>query len=180
MATTKRTTKSKATEVETKPVKKNNRIPLDTEVPCASNVKGHLTYISKSPTGTSAEWDEFGSYQYLDVRELLLMRNTQKRFFDDNWISIKDTDDGEYTADDIYKFLRVDDKYGEFYDADNIESFFDLNKEQMEAKVSKMSRGMKELLSIMAVDKFDRGEIDSIKKKDAIIEVLGIKLDEVD
>ena len=106
------------------------------------------------------------------------MRNNQKRFFNDNWISLKDTDDGEYTANDIYKFLRVDDKYGDFYDADNIESFFDLNEKQMADKVSKMSRGMKDLVAVMALDKIENDEIDSVKKRRAIIKVLGLEIGE--
>lgn len=187
MATAKNT-KSKATEtnkeqvvekVQTKVAKKKDaRIPLDVEVPCLCNVKGGLIYTSTRAGGMNAEWSDFGDLQYLDVRELLLMRNNQKRFFNDNWISLKDTDDGEYTADDIYKFLRVDDKYGDFYDADNIESFFDLTERQMTEKVSKMSRGMKDLVSVMALDKIENDEIDSVKKRRAIIKVLGLEIGE--
>lgn len=187
MATTKNT-KSRTTEtIEEKVVekaqpknakRKDTRIPLDVEVPCLCNVKGGLIYTSTRAGGMNAEWSDFGDLQYLDVRELLLMRNNQKRFFNDNWISLKDTDDGEYTANDIYKFLRVDDKYGDFYDADNIESFFDLNEKQMADKVSKMSRGMKDLVAVMALDKIENDEIDSVKKRRAIIKVLGLDVSE--
>ena len=186
MATTK--TRQKQTESKDENVieksqkktvqKRDTRIPLDVEVPCVCNVKGGLIYTSTRNGGMNAEWSEFGELQYLDIRELLLMRNSQKRFFNDNWISLKDTDDGEYTADEIYKFLRVDDKYGDFYDADNIESFFDLNEEQMADKVSKMSRGMKDLVSVMALDKIENDEIDSVKKRRAIIKVLGLEISE--
>lgn len=180
---TARNTKSKQTETVKDVIKespktnkrKGKRIPLDVEVPCLCNVKGGLIYISTRNGGMNAEWSEFGDLQYLDVRELLLMRNSQKRFFNDNWISIKDTDDGEYTADDIYKFLRVDDKYGDFYDADNIESFFDLDEKQMKDKISRMSRGMKDLVSIMALDKIENGEIDSLKRRNEIISALGLE-----
>jgi len=158
--------------------KRDARIPLDVEVPCLCNVKGGLIYTSTRNGGMNAEWTDFGELQYLDVRELLLMRNSQKRFFNDNWISLKDTDDGEYTADEIYKFLRVDDKYGDFYDADNIETFFDLNEKQMADKVSRMSRGMKDLVSVMALDKIENDEIDSVKKRRAIIKVLGLEIGE--
>ena len=186
MATTRtkqKQTESKAENVIEKPQtktvqKREARIPLDVEVPCVCNVKGGLIYISTRNGGMNAEWSEFGELQYLDIRELLLMRNSQKRFFNDNWISLKDTDDGEYTADEIYKFLRVDDKYGDFYDADNIETFFDLNEKQMADKVSKMSRGMKDLVSVMALDKIENDEIDSVKKRRAIIKVLGLEISE--
>lgn len=164
--------------VPSKAKRREARIPLDVEVPCLSNVTGGLSYISTRNGGMNAEWSDFGDLQYLDIRELLLMRNTQKRFFVDNWISLKDTDDGEYTAEDIYKFLRVDDKYGDFYDADNIESFFNLTEKQMADKVSKMSRGMKDLISVMAIDKIENDEIDSVKKRKAIINALGLKLGE--
>lgn len=184
MATTKTTTQkeTKETVIKEKQVKKPSvrRIPLDLELPCVSNVKGHLVYISKRIGGLNADWDEFGDVQYLDVRELMLMRNTQKRFFDDNWIVIKDSDDGEYTADEVYKFLRVNDKYGDYYDADNIETFFDLSPSQMKEKIARVSTGIKELLTITALDKFERGEIDSIKKKQAIKDALGIKDEEVE
>lgn len=186
MATVKNT-KTKTTELKEHDTKntqpktsrrRDARIPLDVEVPCLCNVKGGLIYTSSRAGGMNAEWSEFGEMQYLDVRELLLMRNTQKRFFNDNWISLKDTDDGEYTADDVYKFLRVDDKYGDFYDADNIESFFDLTESQMADKVSKMSRGMKDLVSVMALDKIENDEIDSVKKRRAIIKTLGLEISE--
>lgn len=184
MATTKNTTQKeiKQTTAKEKQVKKTSvrRIPLDLELPCVSNVKGRLVYISKRMGGLNADWDEFGDIQYLDIRELMLMRNTQKRFFDDNWIVIKDSDDGEYTADEVYKFLRVNDKYGDFYDADNIETFFDLSPSQMKEKIARVSTGIKELLTITALDKFERGEIDSIKKKQAIKDALGIKDEEVE
>ncbi len=179
MATTKTNTQKelKETPLKEKQAKRQSvrRIPLDLELPCVSNVKGHLVYVSKRTGGLNADWDEFGDIQYLDVRELMLMRNTQKRFFDDNWIVIKDSDDGEYTADEVYKFLRVNDKYGDYYDADNLETFFDLSPSQMKEKVAKVSKGIKELLTITALDKFETGEIDSIKKKQAIKDALGIK-----
>ena len=153
---------------------------MDLEVPCVCNVKCPfgLEYISARVGGLNANWDEFGSVQYLDIRELMQMRNTQKRFFDDNWIVIKDSDDGEFTSEDIYKFLRIDEKYGDYYDADNIENFFKLTPSQMREKVGRMSGGMKELLTITAIDKFNTGEIDSIKKKKAIKDALGIKDEE--
>lgn len=165
-------------EVTTEPVieapKKNRRIPLDLEVCCVSNVKGVLTYTSSRNGGLNADWDEFGSEQYLDIKELMSMRNTQKRFFDDNWIVIRDSDDGEYTADEIYKFLRVSEKYGDYYDKDNLETFFDLTPKQMKEKVAKVSDGIKELLIATACEKFKNGEIDSIKKKQAVKDALGI------
>ena len=162
-----------------KQVKKNRRIPTDLEVACVSNVKGRLTYVSNRAGGLNADWDEFGSEQYLDIKELMNMRNTQKRFFDDNWIVIRDSDDGEYTADEIYTFLRVAERYGDFYDKDNLDTFFDLSPDQMKDKVSRVSDGIKELLISTALDKFKSGEIDSIKKKEAIKTALGIEDDEV-
>lgn len=165
----------------TQPVKEKKsaprRIPLDLEVPVASNVNGQLTYVSTRVGGLNTEWHEFGSIQYLDIRELLLMRNSQKRFFTDNWISIKDSDDGEFTAEDIYKFLRVDESYGNYYDADNIDTFFELPPTAMKEMATKLSNGMKELLTSIALDKFESGEIDSIKKKQAVIDALGINID---
>lgn len=170
-------TSVETTETTVRP-KKDGRIPLDTEFPCVCNAKGGLIYISKNALGRSAQWDEFGDVQYLDIRELLTMRNTQKRFFTDNWLSIKDTDDGEWTGEEAYEFLRVDEHYGTFYDADNIEKFFKLTPKQMEEQVKNMSRGMKDLLAVMAIDKIERGEIDSLKKRNDLSRILGFKMSE--
>ena len=45
-------------------------------------------------------------------------------------------------------------------------------------KVSKMSRGMKDLVSVMALDKIENDEIDSVKKRRAVIKALGLEIGE--
>lgn len=155
---------------------KIKRLPLDIEIPCTNNTHGELVYKSTRSGGLDTDWDEYGSVQYMDLRELMQMRNTAKRFFTDNWIVVGDTDDGEYTAEDIYNYLKVNESYNDFYSPDNVDDFFSLNEKQMKDKASRLSKGMIDLLSVIALEKMDAGEIDSVSKIRGIETALGIKL----
>ena len=91
--------------VEKKDYSKKAKIPKDYDIPVKSNVQGKLIYTSKK-TGYTEEWDEMGTIAYLEYDELVSMRNSHKKFFEDNWVLIEDTDD--YTADEIYYSLNID------------------------------------------------------------------------
>ena len=82
-----------------------HRIPLDTMVTVVCNTIGGATYISKKASGYIVEWEDFGSEEYMELGELVAMRNTDRRFFEDNWITLEDTD--EYDAMQLYEFLKV-------------------------------------------------------------------------
>lgn len=161
-------------------VKENNKkskssvkIPLDLEVPVTSNYTGKLIFISKKSNGYSVEWDEYGMTEYMEIGELLSMRNTDKRFYEDNWIVIEDTD--EYTADDIYKFLKVDRYYKQVYTPDNIDSFFKLTPNEMVKCIGVLSKGMKECIAVKAQAMINEGTLDSNKQIDALSEALKVE-----
>ena len=78
---------------------------LDTMVTVVCNTIGGATYISKKASGYIVEWEDFGSEEYMELGELVAMRNTDRRFFEDNWITLEDTD--EYDAMQLYEFLKV-------------------------------------------------------------------------
>ena len=81
------------------------KIPLDTVVPVVCNVIGGAIYKSAKTIGYTIDWDAYGSVEYVELSELVSMRNTARRFFEDNWIVLEDTEN--FTAVQLYDFLRV-------------------------------------------------------------------------
>ena len=112
-------------EDTTKPIVKTTkatRIPLDTMVTVVCNTIGGATYISKKAAGYIVEWEDFGSEEYMELGELVAMRNTDRRFFEDNWIILEDTDD--YDAMQLYEFLKVAKYYTNVFTSRNIDELF--------------------------------------------------------
>ena len=157
---------------------KSNRIKIDSDylVPVRSNVGGVLYYKSKR-TGYEETWDETGTVIEMEFSELIAMRNNQKKFFENNWIVIEDTDD--YTADEIYKALNVDKYYTSNGLYDNIDDIFSFSAKKIEEVVPTLSKPVRETIITkaynMLAEKDER--LDSNKKREALEKALGISFD---
>jgi len=160
--------------IKNKPIKKN-KIPVDLDVPCRSAVRGGLTYISKRTNGYQIEWNDFGDPQYIEFQELMSMRNTDLRFFKDNWIVIEDTD--EYTAQEIMDALRVSQYYKTSIDIDNFDSLFNESADEIETKVSKMSSGLKDTVAMRAKQLYNDGKLYDLRCIKALEKSLGVELE---
>ena len=145
------------TETIVKP-KKTTRIPLDTIVTVVCNTIGGATYISKKASGYIVEWEDFGSEEYMELGELVAMRNTDRRFFEDNWIVLEDTD--EYDAMQLYEFLKVSKYYTNVFTSRNIDELFSYSKDKIAKTISTLSRGMKETIAARAKQKLDENTLD--------------------
>lgn len=138
--------------------KKATRIPLDTIVTVVCNTIGGATYISKKASGYIVEWEDFGSEEYMELGELVAMRNTDRRFFEDNWIVLEDTD--EYDAMQLYEFLKVSKYYNNVFTSRNIDELFSYSKDKIAKTISTLSRGMKETIAARAKQKLDENTLD--------------------
>lgn len=134
------------------------RIPLDLIVTVKNNQMSPLLYRSNDDS-LLLEWDEFGSEEYMTIRELVTMKNSQRRFFEDNWIVLMDT--VEYTADEIYKFLRVDKMYAKVLDLWQIEDLFKSSPTEIKSVIKTLSSGMKDTIKDIAYKKYKSGALDS-------------------
>lgn len=158
----------------TKTVSKTKlEIPSNTIIPVRSGVHGILTYSSKKTFGYIIDWDDYGSVEFLEYGELLSMRNTQRSFFENNWIFIEDTDD--YCAEDIYKSLVVDKYYNSVVTGDDLEKLFIMTPEEIKKMVSVLSSGVKQNIASVAKSKIESGEFDSINRIKALEESLGLE-----
>lgn len=149
------------------------KIPLETIVPVTCNVQGGAVYTSKKINGYIVEWDEYGSTEYMELSELVSMRNTDRRFFEDNWVICEDTE--EYRAMQIYDFLKVAKYYTNVFTPENIDTIFNENPKQIIKIISTLSDGMKSTIATRAKIKVDAKEIDSNSKIEALETALDVK-----
>lgn len=158
---------SESSKIETaKNIQKTIKIPLDTIIPVTCNIKGNLIYISKKIAGYTIKWDNFGSTEYIELSELVSMRNSDRRFFEDNWIICEDTED--YTAMQIYDFLKVSKYYKSVFTPENIDTIFENEPTQIIKTISTLSKGMKETIAVRAKEKIEAKELDSKSKIEAL------------
>ena len=164
----------KVTPIPKVKTKQKIRIPADTLVSCRSGVRGELKYISRRMNGMQYIWNDFGDENSIEYEELSSLRNTDMRFFKDNWIVFEDSD--EYTAQEIYESLKVDQYYKNMISIDNFDSLFNDEPENIIRIVSGMTNGLKETVSIRAKQLYNTGILDSRKRIEAIESSLGIEL----
>ena len=146
------------TSAVAKKIQSSVRIPLDTIVPVICNTVGGAFYSSKKIMGYTVEWEDIGSVEYMELGELSSMKNTDKRFFEDNRIVFDDTE--EYTASELYDFLKVSKYYKNVLTPDNIDEIFTYPKDEIVKTISTLSRGMKENVAVRAKQKLDENTLD--------------------
>lgn len=168
-----RPTKTNATQ-PSKPEK--IKIDADYMIPVKSNVGGVLYYKSKK-TGYEETWDETGIVIEMEYGELVSMRNSQKKFFTNNWIVIEDTD--EYTAEQIYKALNVDKYYTSDGAYETIDDIFEFSAKKIEEVVPTLSKAVKETIITKAYTMLAEEDerLDSKAKVKALEKALGISFD---
>jgi hypothetical protein len=135
-------------------------------------------YISKK-TGARWDWNEFGNEQQLPIDELVTMSNTQRTFFEENWVVIDGFCDEEYqkfTDYDIYDYLQVSRFYDKTLCPRNIDDVFSMSVPDIETKVPNMSRGVKNTIILRANDFIKIGKLDSLKTIKALEKALGCEL----
>lgn len=173
LATQNSTSSSLNTNTVTQNSKKKS-IPADYMIPVKSGVQGILVYLSKKTYGYTIEWNSYGEIEYIEYSELLSMRNTSKTFFENNWIFFEDTDD--YTAQELYEILKVDKYYRNTVLGENLDDIFLMTADEIISTIAPLSKGVKETIALSARNKIDSGELDSIKRIEALEKALNAEL----
>ena len=154
-------------------IQKTNKIPLNTVVPVVCNVEGGAVYECQRMKGYIIRWESYGSVEYIELEELVSMRNMAKRFFEDNWILLEDTE--EYSAIQLYEFLKVTKFYENILTPETIDNIFEMSANDIIKTVSNLSKGMKSTIATRAKMKIDAKELDSNNKIEALETVLNVK-----
>ncbi|WP_143322782.1 hypothetical protein [Clostridium sp. HBUAS56010] len=158
----------------TSKIKSKIKIPLDTMIPVRSGVQGELIYLSKKTVGYQVEWDQYNSVEYVELGELLSMRNTNRSFYKNNWIFFDDTE--EYSAVEIYEFLDVVQYYENTIVGDDLDKIFTMSLDEIKATVKPLSRGVKDTLALKTRNMIDSGKFDSMNKIKLLEKLLDVEL----
>lgn len=155
-------------------------LPLSTEVYVSNNCHNGLIYISRGRTGFETSWDYFGNPQPMTLEELLIMRNTQRKFFERPWIRIEGFVDEDYnelfSVEEILDFLQVKKYYSKILCPPNIDDIFKLSPAEIEERVPKMSKGTKANIVVRANTLIESGQLDSLRVIATLEKVLNCEL----
>ncbi len=169
---------SKVEEVVVKKTSIKN-LPLFTTVLVRSNCFGQLIYRSKN-NGFQIEWNDTNTPQYLTLEELLVMRNTYRKFFEKNWIVIDGFVDEEYseqfTVEDILDFLQVKQYYKNLLCPENVDDLFKMSAEEIEKRIKASSSGSRDFIIIRANELIESRKLDSLTVINTLEKVLNCEL----
>lgn len=143
-------------------------IDWNMEVPVVSNYQGVLGYTTRS--GDVYYWEEFGDVNEMSLNLLRTIKNTNKKYFVNNWFSFSD----EYSW--VLDALGVRGLYKNALPADRFDELFSKSPDEIEKIVSGMTDGQKQTVKYRAITLIDNGMIDSRKSICALEDALGEQL----
>lgn len=150
---------------------KRNIVPKDVDpeqyVTVRNGFQGRLVYVSKH-TGERFEWDEFGSEQEMELRELKNAKNSYKKFFENNWFM--------FDEDWIVDYLGVQRFYRNAVRIEDFDEIFQKDAATISKIIGDMSDGQKKSVAYRARVLIAEGAIDSNKAINALEESLGVEL----
>ena len=159
--------KKEVVEIKTAPRKV---FTPDTEVEVASNTAGRLVYVSKK-TSERFEWTRLDDTNWMTIDELTTMRNTQRGFFENNWVKIVGDD-----ANEIIKYLRLDKYYDNFVDMSNLKKILTLGRDEIINKVSGLKSEIKDAIASAAKQAITDGELSDLTAIRALERAIGYAL----
>ncbi|MCR8994646.1 hypothetical protein [Brevibacillus laterosporus] len=151
-------------KIPVKPKSSKREIDRFEQIPVMNCTNGQLIYASRK---TGAEWlfTNYGDIEYMEFQELLTMRSSQRRFFDEPFIIVMD--------DDAVEYLGLTKMYANIKNPSQIDATFKLAQTDFEQVLEKSPKGIKHLIISRAKHLYDSGELDSIKKINYINEKYG-------
>ena len=156
-----------ASETDSKTYSAKKKIPLDAQVMVKNMTGGKLVYASKRLVGYSEEWHEFGEEIPMEMAELYSMKNTDRRFFTENWIEVDIA---------VLRDLQMDRFYKDAITADEINNLFDMDIDTLVYKIGKMSPNTKNCVGIKAIEMIADGRLSNINTISALEKALNCEL----
>lgn len=126
-----------------------------------------LTYVSKSQQGYRVDWSEFLEENYMEYKELINMRNSQRPFFQQPWVVCKW---------DVLEDLKVDSYYKNMIDIEGLDELFNRDVESLTETLKTVPEGIQKLIVDRAFELRRNGELDSIRVIKAIEDTYKIDL----
>ena len=151
--------------------KKEKWIPdLHRQISVKNISRGKLVYVSKKQNGFEVIWENTNDEDYLELQELVSLKNSYKRFVTEPWIRINEPDEVE-----ILKYLQIYKNYEKILDVD-IDKMLYKSPEKFEVKFKTLPNSFKEAIAGRAAEMMKSGELDSLKIKNIIEKDMDIDL----
>lgn len=132
-----------------------------------SIVNSSLIYSSKSEQGLRIEWGGFLEENWVEYKELINMRNSQRSFFEQPWVIC------DY---EVLKDLRVEQYYKNIIDLENLDDIFSKNPKDLEVTLMVVPIGIRQLIVDRAFELIRKKELDSIRTIELIEKTYNIDL----
>lgn len=142
-------------------------IDLNQYITVRNGFHGKLVYKS-SRTGEKFVWDEYGSEQEMELKELRNAKNSSKRFFTDNWFM--------FDEDWVIDYLGMRQYYKNAISIEDFDKLFKKSPTEIKKAIGEMSHGQKRSVIYRAGELITSGEIDSRKVISALEDALGVEL----
>lgn len=130
-----------------------------------NNTHGKLVYVSKRFAGQEYEWEKFGDENWLELQELISMRNSYPTYFRECWVMLSDED---------LEYLNVKKYYENIIDMEDFDDIFKLSPAKLKEKLEHLPKSMKDSVSKRSRQLIASGELDSIKTINTIKDVLKV------
>lgn len=134
-------------------------------VVCITN--SPLVYESKNQVGYRVDWGGYLQENWIEYKELINMRSSQRIFFEEPWI-ICDWD--------VLVDLKVDHYYKNIIDLENLDDVFKLPTEKLVETLKIVPSGIKGLIVDRAFELRREKVLDSLSVIETIENTLGIDL----
>lgn len=159
-------TVKKITQSVTKPILREPRDMNEmVSVVCITNTP--LVYESKNQVGYRVDWDGFLQENWIEYKELINMRNSQRAFFEQPWV-ICDWD--------VLVDLKVDHYYKNIIDLENLDDVFKKSLEELENTLKIVPIGIKKLIVDRAFELRREKNLDSLNTIEVIEKTLNVDL----
>lgn len=156
----------KLTQTTAKPeIKKQRDMNEMINVICITNTP--LVYVSKNQMGYRVDWEGYLAENWMEYKELVNMRNSQRSFFTEPWI-ICDWD--------VLEDLKVEQYYKNIIDLKNLDDIFKKEPEELEEILNVVPRGIKTLIVDRAFELRKDKKLDSISVVETIEKTLNVDL----
>lgn len=152
------------------PVAQRSAVSLTDLVCVQSCFHGNLFYKSKR-NGSIVEWQSFGEEQFMDVDELMYMRNTQPTFFKEQWVRLVGDN-----ADAVFEFLHLDRYCKNNLKFDTFDDVFAMDPDDLIAVVKGFAPSLRNSFARRAKELIEDGSINQLTTIKAIERATGYDL----
>ena len=129
--------------------------------------QGRLVYRSKK-TGERFVWDSFGAEQDMEIGDLRNARNSNKKYFINNWFM--------FDEDWVIDYLGMRQYYKNSLNIQDFDQLFKKPVGEIEDIISKLSEGQRKSVAYRAKQLIAEEEIDSNRVINTLEKCLGVEL----